>query len=201
MRKAWDNIHASSTVDSAIRWNMATQNRRIISKKDIITKFILFSIIIGQATFAKEIGGMMVQNVIQKENLPSQYLVEKSDEDMIREETDEEIIRAYDCMEESMSNAEISLNPPPECRIEDGSAYQKPIRKRAQILERVRKISVEVTTCVIQWRVNVGWCGGEFAIENYMHADLETLCSTILPSEVHCNEADPDGTITITTPE
>ena len=57
IRKAWDNIYASSTVDSAIRWNMATQNRRIISRKDIITKFILFSIIIGQATFAKEIGG------------------------------------------------------------------------------------------------------------------------------------------------
>ena len=100
-----------------------------------------------------------------------------------------------------MSHAEISLNPPSECRIEDGSAYHRPIRKRAQILERVRKIPVEVTTCVIQWRVNVGWCGGEFAIENYMHADLETLRSTILPSEVQCNEADPDGTITITTPE
>ena len=54
---------------------------------------------------------------------------------------------------------------------------------------------------MIQWRVNVGWCGGEFAIENYIHADLETLRSTILPTEVQCNEADPDGTITISTPE
>ena len=53
MRRAWDNIHASSTIDSAIRLNITTQNRRIISKKDLITKFILFSIIIGQATFAK----------------------------------------------------------------------------------------------------------------------------------------------------
>ena len=47
----------------------------------------------------------------------------------------------------------------------------------------------------------MGWCGGEFAIESYMHADLETLRSSILPTEVQCNEADPDGTITITTPE
>ena len=201
MRRAWDNIHASSTIDSTIRLNMATQNRRIISKKDLITKFILFSIIIGQATFAKEIGGMMVQNVIQKENLPSQYRSEKSNEDMSRGEIDGEIIEAYDCMEGATSNAEISLNPPPECRIEDGSAYQKPIRKRAQILEHVRKVPVEVTTCVVQWRVNVGWCGGEFAIESYMHADLETLRSSILPTEVQCNEAEPDGTITITTPE
>ena len=92
IRRAWDNIHASSTVDSAIKLNMATQNRRIISKKDLITKFILFSIIIGQATFAKEIGGMMVKNVIQRENLPSQYTGEKSNEDMSRGEKDGEII-------------------------------------------------------------------------------------------------------------
>ena len=100
-----------------------------------------------------------------------------------------------------MSNAEILLNPPPECRIEDGSAYHRPIRKKAQILERVRRVPIEITTCVIEWRVNVGWCGGEFAIENYMHADIETLRSNILPSEIQCHEADPDGTITITTPE
>ena len=75
------------------------------------------------------------------------------------------------------------------------------IKKRAQILEHVRRIPVEVTTCVVQWRVNVGWCGGEFAIESYMHADLETLRSSILPTEVQCHGADPDGTITISTPE
>ena len=34
-----------------------------------------------------------------------------------------------------------------------------------------------------------------------MHADLETLRSFILPTEVQCNEAEPDGTLTITTPE
>ena len=44
----------------------------------------------------------MIQNKIQKGNLPSQYLVEQSDEEIIREQIDEEIIRAYDCMEESM---------------------------------------------------------------------------------------------------
>ena len=94
----------------------------------------------------------MVQNVIQRENLPSQYTGEKSNEDMSRGEIDGEIIEAYDCMEGPTTNAEISLKPPTKCRI----AYQKPIRKKAQILEHVRKVSVEVTTCVIQWRVNVG---------------------------------------------
>ena len=33
---------------------------------------------------------------------------------------------------------------------------------------------------------------------SYAH---KTLRSTIIPSEIQCNEADPDGTITITTPE
>ena len=34
-----------------------------------------------------------------------------------------------------------------------------------------------------------------------MHADIETLRTNILPSEIQCHEADPDDTITITTPE
>ena len=135
----------------------------------------------------------MVQNNILKGNPPGQYTGVRSNEDMSKEEIDDEIIAAYDCMDDSMPSTEISLNPPQECRIEDGSAYQKPIKKRAQILEHVKKVPVEVTTCVVQWRVNVGWCGGEFAIESYMHADLGTLRSSILPTEEQCNEADPDG--------
>ena len=86
-------------------------------------------------------------------------------------------------------------------KLEDGSAYKKPVKRRAQILYHVRLIPVEVTTCVVLFRVNVGWCGGEFAIESYMHADLETLRSSILPTELQCHEADPAGTIQITTPE
>ena len=175
--------------------------RTVRSRTELVSKFILFFVLIEQVAIAKEVGNMVTQNVIQKGDLPSQYMDKKSNEELVRKHKDEEIIRAYDCMGESMSNAEFSLNTPPECRIEDGSAYQRPIRKRAQILEHVRKVPVEVTTCVIQWRVNVGWCGGEFAIENYMHADFQTLRSTIFPSEVKCNEADPDGTITISTPE
>ena len=91
-----------------------------------------------------------------------------------------------------MSIAEFSLNPPPECRKEDGSAYHRPIEKKAQILERVKRIPIEITTCVIQWRVNVGWCGGEYVLENYMHADIETLRTTILPTNVQCHNAAPN---------
>ena len=85
--------------------------------------------------------------------------------------------------------------------IEDGSAYEKAERRRAQVLEHVKLIPVNITTCVVQFRVNVGWCGGEFAIENYMHQDLETLRSQIIPSELDCHQAELDGTIKISTPE
>ena len=114
IRKARENIYESTTFESALRLSKDSQKRKIKSRKELITKFILFALVIGQVTIAKEIGGMMVQNKIQKGNLPSQYLVEQSDEEIIREQIDEEIIRAYDCIEESMSNAEISLNPPSE---------------------------------------------------------------------------------------
>ena len=76
---------------------------------------------------------------------------------MIKQQIDGEVIRAFDCQKESMSNADFSLNPPPECRMEDGSAYNRPIEKKAQILERVRRIPIEITTCVVQWRESMCW--------------------------------------------
>ena len=54
---------------------------------------------------------------------------------MIKQQIDGEVIRAFDCQKESMSTVEFSINPPPDCRKEDGSAYHRPIEKRAQILE------------------------------------------------------------------
>ena len=180
-KKVKDKTYRIGTFKDVPYISKGNKIRKVRSRSELVSKFILFFVLIEQVAITKEIGKTVTQNDIQKGNLPSQYLVEQSDEEIIREQIDEEIIRAYDCIEESMSNAEISLNPPSECRIEDESAYHRPIKKRAQILERVRTISIEDTTCVIQWRVNVCWCGGEFAIENYMHADLETLRSTILP--------------------
>ena len=169
-------------------------------RKDFLTKIILLSVVIGRCATAKSIEGLTVENKIERVNLANGYFIEQSSKELIREKIDEEVIQAFECMEELMASAEISLNPPSECKLEDGSAYHKPIMKRAQILEKVRRNPVNITSCMIQWRVNVGWCGGEFAIESYMHADLETLRSTIIPSKTQCNEAELDGTISITTP-
>ena len=129
-------------------------------RRDFLTKVILFSIVIGRCATAKGIEGLTIENKIEKGNLPDEYFGEQSSTEMIREKIDEEVIRAFDCMEESMASAEISLNPPSECKLEDGSAYHRPIRKKAQILEKVKRIPVEITSCMIQWRVNVGWWAG-----------------------------------------
>ena len=145
-----DKTYGNRTVKDVFDISKDIKIRKVTSRTEFVSKIILFFVLIEQVAIAKEVGNMVTQNGIQKGDLPSQYFDEKSNEELVRKHKDEEIIRAYDCMGESMSNAEFSLNTPPECRIEDGSAYQRPIRKRAQILEHVRKVPVEVTTCVIE---------------------------------------------------
>ena len=161
----WDNQHTSKVRETVPKANNTTKKMCKL-RKDFLTNIILLSVVIGRCATAKSIEGLPVENKIEKGNLPNGYFVEQSRTEMIIEKIDEEVIQAFDCMEESMASAEISLNPPSECKLEDGSAYHRPIKKRAQILEMVRRIPVNITTCMIQWRVNVGWCGGEFAIES-----------------------------------
>ena len=111
---------------------LSKENKKIHKlRRDFLTKIILFSIFIGRCATAKEIGGLPVKNNIQKGNLPDKYFIEQSNKEMIIEKIDEEIIRAFDCMEELMASAEISLNPPSECKLEDGSAYHRPIGEKS----------------------------------------------------------------------
>ena len=139
-------------------------------------------------------------NTIQKGNLKPLRQNALSGE-IINNQIDNETFKAYKCEEENVLTAEFSLNPPPECRREDGSAYYKPIEKKAQIMQRIRRIPVEITTCMVEWRVNVGWCGGEYVALNYMHADIETLRTNILPTNTQCHNAAPNDTLEITVPE
>ena len=137
MKKTWESIHAQLTTDDEKRVNMISQNKRNRSKKMSLTNIILFSVIIGKA-FTKEIGGLLVENNLLKGDPHGQFTGARSGEDMNEKAIDDEIIGAYNCLDGSMPSTEISLNPPQECRIEDGSAYKKPTKKRAQILEHVR---------------------------------------------------------------
>merc|ERR1711893_346380 len=140
-----------------------------------------------------------LKNEIRQEHAPGNYGINHDKGNNVKIE--EEIIKAYNCEEGGTANAKISLNPPPRCNRADGSAYEAPNMKRAQILEKVKRIPVNITTCIIQFRVNVGYCGGEFAISSYTHNDIETLGDTIIPSSTQCNSADLDGYIPINTPQ
>ena len=51
----------------------------------------------------------------------------------------EDIFKAYQCNEEmDLSTAEFSLNEPPTCNRDDGSAYYPPEVKKAQILQKIQ---------------------------------------------------------------
>ena len=138
---------------------------QVISATNIIILSTLFGTVL-----AKNLEGLRENELIKE----TSKWKPPNPEDKDYENT---LISAFDCLDSSLPSTKISLNPPKQCNIEDGSAYEKAERRRAQVLEHVKLIPVEITTCVVQFRVNVGWCGGEFAIESYMHADLETLRS------------------------
>ena len=57
IKKVWDNIYETVKFEDAPRISKDIKRREIRSRKEFKTKFILFSIIIGQVAIAKEIGG------------------------------------------------------------------------------------------------------------------------------------------------
>ena len=131
-----------------------------------VANIIIFSTLFG-VVLTKEIKGLR-ENEILKESSKWEASETKNKNKMDEKTIENTLISAYDCLDNSSPSTRISLNPPKQCDIEDGSAYEKPARRRAQVLEHVRLVPVEITTCVVQFRVNIGWCGGEFAIESYM---------------------------------
>ena len=128
MKKTWESIHAPSTTDDEKRATMTSQNKRNRSKKMSLTNIILFSVIIGKA-FTKKIGGLLAENNLLKGDSHGQFTDARDKEDMNEKAIVDEVIGAYNCLDDSMPSTKISLNPPQECKIEDGSAYKKPTKK------------------------------------------------------------------------
>ena len=132
-----------------------TYKFQMISATNIIILSMLFGTVIAR----------------KLENLDSNELVKESSEwvspTMEENNYENKLISGFDCLDGSLPSTQISLNPPEQCNIDDGSAYERAEKRRAQVLEHVKLIPVNITTCVVQFYVNVGWCGGEFAIENY----------------------------------
>ena len=104
-------------------------------------------------------------------------------------------------MQSDLSTAEFSLNEPPACSRADGSAYYPPEPKKAQIMQKLQKIPVEVTICQVNFGILVGWCGGEYVAMNYMHSFIETKRTLIQTTNVQCNHSAPNDTLEIEIPE
>ena len=62
-------------------------------------------------------------NKIRKGNIEPLHRNASVEQRINKRQIDEESFKAYKCEEEDVSTAEFSLNPPPNCRRDDGSAY------------------------------------------------------------------------------
>merc|ERR1712189_49059 len=82
------------------------------------------------------------------------------------------VIEAYNCLEENQPSTTLSLKAPKKCIVSDGSAYGQSKLTNAQVLEKLELVPVNLTLCTVHFYVSVGWCGGEYALENYMHANI-----------------------------
>ena len=111
------------------------------------------------------------------------------------------VIKAYDCLQENQPGTTLSLRAPKKCQLQDGSAYYPSKLTNAQVLEQLSLVPINVSLCTVHFYVSVGWCGGEYALENFKHADIQTLRSQILVNERDCHKAKTDGFLKISTPE
>ena len=111
------------------------------SNQGLLTKMMILTLAVVRCTSAKSIDGLILKNEIREEHAPGSYDINHDkDHKGNNVKIEEEVIQAYNCKEGGTASAKISLNPPPKCSRADGSAYEAPNMKRAQILEKVKKI-------------------------------------------------------------
>ena len=58
--------------------------RKVRSKSELVSKFILFFVLIEQVAIGKEIGKTLTQNSIQKGDIQNKYFNEESNEELVR---------------------------------------------------------------------------------------------------------------------
>ena len=127
----------------------------------LMTYLICFLILFGQVAFSRVSGEIIETNRIKKGDLNPLQQNASSEERITKRHINDEAFRAYYCEDdEKVATAEYSLNPPKECNRADGSAYFPPTPSKGQILQKVRRIPVETSICKVEWRVTIGWCGG-----------------------------------------
>ena len=136
MKKTWEGIHAPVEYNK-VRATTTSHFKRNEYKMMSMINIIIFSFIIG-GVLTKEIGGTLKENSLLKENSRWQPSNVRNKDEMNEKAIEDMLITAYNCLDNSLPSTRISLNLPKEFNIEDGSAYNAPTEKRAQILEHVR---------------------------------------------------------------
>ena len=94
-----------------------------------ITNIVLFSFLFGIVGAGKLENLSGNEILTEKPAWANPRIKEKNHED--------KLINAFDCMDYTLPSTQISLKPPKQCEVNDGSAYESGKRKKAQILERV----------------------------------------------------------------
>ena len=78
-------------------------------------------------------------NKILRKDAKIEHYNKTGEQRLDKRHIDEDRFKAYMCNEESdLSTAEFSLNEPPTCNRDDGSAYYPPESKKVQILQRLQ---------------------------------------------------------------
>ena len=111
--------------------------------------------------------------------------------------------QAFNCdgQQADTSSTQFSLNDPPSCNISDGSVYFPPETKRAQILQYIDRIPVQVSVCQVKLEILVGSCGGIGSTYNFMHASFETHRAYVRTTKTACHQSSPDGKLRISIPD
>ena len=111
--------------------------------------------------------------------------------------------QAFNCdrQQENTSATQFSLNEPNHCNETDGSVYFPPKTIRAQVLQYMNKIPVQVSVCMVKLEIFVDSCGGLGSSYNFMHASLETHRAYLQTSKTDCHEAELNRKLKLTIPQ
>ena len=106
-----DPLASEENVNENVEKTGNKPKRGFSLRKDFLMKFIILSLALGRCVSAKSIDGLSVENNIKQEKPTNKYYDVQGGRNLREKRIDEELIQAFDCEEEDMANAEISLNP------------------------------------------------------------------------------------------
>ena len=138
----------AKTIENSLKPSIASFSKTHGFQIMSVTNIIILSTLFG-GVLTKDLGGLR-ENELPRDTSGWKSAKTRGDDVRDMKNYENTLINAFDCLDNALPSTRISLNPPKQCDIEDGSAYEKPESRKAQVLEHVRLLPVEITTCVVQ---------------------------------------------------